>query len=216
VRLLLADVEAALGKLDPAIEQYQHLLAAKPRSAQYHLSLGRAYQLKGDPSNAATELRQASELAPKDPLPPALLAHAMIAAGQKKEAVLCLRHALELRPENPALMNDLAYLIADTGGSLDEALALGQKANRAAPAEPEIADALAWIYFKKNLNDSALQILRGLVGKYPDRPNFRYHFGMVLHRAGDESTARREFTAALSLNPPAEMRREIETALAER
>ena len=40
LRLLFADVEVALGKVDPAIEQYQRLLIMSPRSAQYHLSLG--------------------------------------------------------------------------------------------------------------------------------------------------------------------------------
>ena len=216
VRLLLADVEVALGQLDPAVEEYRRLLTMQPRSAQYHLSLGRAYQLKGDVSNAAKELREAGRLAPKDPLPPALLAHAMIAAGQRREAMDSLRLALELKPGNAALMNDLAYLIVDSGGNLDEALTLAEQAVRAAPGEPEITDTLAWIYFKKNLNDSALQILRGLVAKYPDRLNFRYHFGMALRHAGDELTAKRELTAALSMSPPVEMRREIEAALAER
>jgi Flp pilus assembly protein TadD len=125
-----------------------------------------------------------------------------------------LRHALELRPENAALMNDLAYLLVDSGGNLDEALALAQKAVRAAPEEPEMADTLAWIYFKKNLNESALQILRGLVGKYPDRPNFRYHFGMALLAAGNGASAKREFNAALSMSPSADLRRNIKTALA--
>jgi tetratricopeptide (TPR) repeat protein len=214
LRLLLADVEVAAGKLDPAIEQYQRLLVMQPRSAQYHLSLGRAYQLRGDVSKATVELREASRLAPKDPLPPALLAHAMIAAGQTREAMNSLRHALELRPENPALMNDLAYLIVDSGGDLDEALVLAQKAVRAAPGEPELADTLAWIYFKKNMNESALQVLRALVGKYPEKPNFRYHLGMALLEARDYVSAKREFNAALSMNPPADLRRNIETALA--
>ena len=216
IRSLLANIELALGRLDPAIEQYQRLLLMKPHSAQFHLSLGRAYQLKGDPKNATTELREAGRLAPNDPGPPALLAHAMIAQGQMAEAMNSLRHALELRPENPALMNDLAYLIATSGGSLDEALVLAQKAVRAAPANPEMTDTLAWIYFKKNMNDSALQILRGVVGKYPEKTNLRYHFGMALLRAGDQVAAKRELNAALSMNPPEEMRREIQAALNER
>lgn len=214
IRSLLADVEVALGKFDPAIEQYQRLLVIKPHSAQFHLSLGRAYQLKGDLSKAATELREASRLAPKDPVPPALLAHAMIAAGQTGQAMSSLRYALKLRPGNAALMNDVAYLLVESGGDLDEALALAQKAVRAAPEEPELADTLAWIYFKKNLNDSALQILRGLVGKYPNRPSFRYHLGMALLQAGDRVAARRQFEVALSMNPRVELRWDIETALA--
>ena len=214
IRLLLADVEVALGRLVPAIEQYQRLLVMNPRSAQYHLSLGRAYQLTGNLSKATAELREAGRLAPKDPGPPALLAHVMIAGGQTQEAMYSLRHALELRPGNAALMNDLAYLIVDSGGNLEEALALAQKAVRTSPEEPEMADTLAWIYFKKNQNESALQILRGLVSKYPEKPNFRYHFGMVLLKTGNDVSAKRELKAALSMNPPTDLRRNIETELA--
>jgi Flp pilus assembly protein TadD len=172
LRLLLADAEVAAGRLDPGIEQYQRLLVIQPRSAQYHLSLGRAYQLRGYLSNAITELREAGRLAPNDALPPALLAHALIATGQTQEATRSLRRALESRPENPALMNDLAYLIVESGGNLEEALVVAQKAVQAAGGEPEVADTLGWIYSRKNMNDSALLIFRGLVGKYPDRPNF--------------------------------------------
>ena len=170
--------------------------------------------MEGELGKAAKELREAGSLAPNDPLPPALLAHTMIAAGQTQDAMNSLRHAIALRPENAALMNDLAYLIVEAGGSLGEALTLAQKAAKAAPGEPEIADTLAWVYFKKNLNDSALQILRGLVVKYPEKPGFHYHFGMALLHAGDQAAARREFNAALSLKPSAGLRQSIETALA--
>ena len=110
-------------------------------------------------------------------------------------------------------MNDLAYLMVESGVDLDEALSLAQKAIQAAPEEPEMADTLAWIYFRKNLNDSSLQILRGLVLKYPSRPSFRYHLAMALVRAGDGAAAKREFKKALSLNPPLELQSEIEAAL---
>jgi tetratricopeptide (TPR) repeat protein len=214
LRLLLADAEVAAGRFDPAIEEYQRLLVMQPHSAQYHLSLGRAYQLKGDVRKAIPELREAGRLAPEDPLPPSILAHTMIASGQTSQATNSLRYALKLRPQNAALMNDLAYLIVESGGDLDEALALAQKALQADPKEPEMADTLAWIYFQKNQNDSSLQILRGLVAKYPDRANFRYHLAMALARAGDKASAKREFQTALAMNPPAELRSQIEGALA--
>lgn len=213
IRSVLAEVEVALGKFDPAIEEYRRLLVIEPRSAQFHLSLGRAYQLKGDLAKATAELREAGRLAPKDPGPPALLAHAMINAGKTQEALGEFRLALELRPGNAALMNDLAYLIAESGGDLDEALALAQKAVRASPDEPEMADTLASIYLKKNLNGSGLQILKGLVAKYPNQPSFRYHLGLALLQAGDREAAKREFKASLSQNPPIELRSEIEAAL---
>ena len=216
LRLLMADAQVAAGRIEPAIEQYRGLLAMQPRSAQYHLSLGRALQLRRDLAGAIAEYRAAAALAPKDPLPPALLAHALIAQGDSKEAMTDLRLALSLRPGNAALMNDLAYLMANSGGNLDEAAALSQKAVQAAPGEPEMADTLAWIYFQQNRNDQALSILQDLVGKHPEKTSFRYHLGMAFLHSGDEASARREFNVALSMNPPADVRREIETALGPR
>ena len=213
LRLLSADVEEASGRLDAAIQQYRLVLNTNPRSAQVHLSLGRVYELKGMLPKAIEELRETERLAPKDPVPPAVLAHMMISAGRNADALSALDRALALKPNNAYLMNDLAYLTAETGGDMDAALALAQKAVRTIPAEPEMSDTLAWIYFKKNQNDSALKIYRGLVAKYPEKANFRYHFGMALLRASDNPSAQREFQAALALNPSGETRQRIEAAL---
>ncbi len=213
LRLLFADIEVAAGRLEVAIQQYRIVLLRNPRAAQTHLSLGRAYELKGMLPQAIDELRQTERLAPKDPLPPAVLAHMMISAGMQREALSALGHALVLGPKNAYLMNDMAYLTAETGGDLNTALALAQNAVRTAPTEPEMSDTLAWIYFKKNQIDSALRIYRGLVAKYPEKANFRYHFGMALLRASDDASAKREFQAALTLNPTTETRQQIEAAL---
>jgi Flp pilus assembly protein TadD len=64
-------------------------------------------------------------------------------------------------------------------------------------------------------HDGAVSIIQELVTKHPDQPNFRYHLGMALLQAGDFAGATREFNAGLSLHPPTELRRNIETALAE-
>ena len=80
--------------------------------------------------------------------------------------------------------------------------------------QPNFSDTLGWIYFKKDLNDSAVQVFRTLTSKNPDNATFHYHFGMALLKKGDKKTAEAELKAALSKKPAGEMRREIETALA--
>ena len=112
------------------------------------------------------------------------------------------------------LMNNVAYLMVDSGGNLDEALALVQKALQKAPGQPNLIDTLGWIYLKKNWSDSALQVFRGLAQKYPDNPTFRYHFGMALLQKGDKTTAKAEFRSGLLKKPSGEVRHSIETALA--
>jgi tetratricopeptide (TPR) repeat protein len=213
VRPLLADTALGLGRYDIALDQYERLLQGNPDSAPLHLRLAAAYRLKGDLSSAIDHLRKASALAPKDATSFALLGGALTLAGRKSEAMESLRHSLQLKPDNAAVMNDLAFLIVESGGRLDEALALAEKAVRMAPQQPNLTDTLGWIYFKRNSIDIALQIFRGLARKYPGNPEFRYHFGLALLQKGDRATAKAELKAALSSKPSAQLRQNIEAAL---
>lgn len=210
---LRADIEVRSGKYDQAIEHYKQVLTGDSSSPQLYAALGNAYRLKGDEPNAITNLEKAASLAPRDPSPVTLIAQAQTDAGQKAAAVQSFRRALERSPDSVALMNNLAYLMADSGGNLDEALALIQKALQKAPGQPNLIDTLGWVYLKKNWNGSALDVLGGLAQKYPDNPTFRYHFGMALLQKGDKATARTEFRAGLSKKPSSEVRQSIETAL---
>jgi Flp pilus assembly protein TadD len=135
-------------------------------------------------------------------------------AGNKAAAIQSFRKALELSPDSVMLMNNLAYLVGDSGGNLDEALTLVQKALQKAPGQANLIDTLGWIYLKKSWDDSALQIFRDLTEKYPSNPTFRYHFGMALLVKGDKATAKAEFRSGLARKPSGEVRQNIETALA--
>ena len=73
---------------------------------------------------------------------------------------------------------------------------------------------MGYVYLKKNLNDSAIQVFRGLAKKYPNDSSFHYHLGLALIQTGDKSRARSELAAALSNHPAADLRRKIETAIA--
>jgi predicted Zn-dependent protease len=110
-------------------------------------------------------------------------------------------------------MNNLAFLLADIGTDLDRALALAEAAQRSAPNNPGIADTVGWLYVKKGLNDSAIQIFTGLVKKYPDDPAIRYHYAVALLQKGQTAEAKAEFVISLSKNPPKEMTDKIRQIL---
>lgn len=214
VRYLLGLVAVSAGKPDLAIEQYQQLLHAAPNSAQVYMALGSTYRLKKDIPTALSNFQKASELAPKDPGPLVAMADTLQAAGRKPDALAAYRKALQLKPENPVILNNTAYLIAETGGNVDEALKLVQKAVQLDSKQPRFTDTLGWVYLKKNLPDSALQAFRGLTRQYPDDPVFHYHFGMALLQKGDRATARSEFKSALTKKPSDEVKQDVEAALA--
>jgi Flp pilus assembly protein TadD len=89
-----------------------------------------------------------------------------------------------------------------------------QKATQLDARQPVYTDTLGWVYLKKNLNESAIQVFRILTQKYPDDPTFHYHFGLALLQQGDKATARAELKTALARKPSEEVRRNIETVLA--
>ncbi len=197
---LLADAALRGNKLPMAITAYTQIANANPGAPFGHLRLGDAYMREGDLPHAIDELQKAKSLAPHDPMANAMLALALHNAGRGEEAAKAYRDALALESGNPLVANNLAYLMAENGGNLDEALRLAQTAAREQPANQAIADTVGWIYLKKNLPDSAIQVLSNAAAKDP-RPLYRYHLAMALYQKGDREGARRECQAALSGRP---------------
>lgn len=198
---MLADAALRGGKLDVAVQQYARLATETPNSAFDHLKLGDAYQQKGDTGQALSELQTAQKLNPKDVQTNVMLAQSLSQAGKTAEAERAYREALALQPENAFAKNNLAWLLAEKGGNLDDALRLAQEASRQQPDSAPLADTLAYIYIKKNLPDSAVQILSNLTRKDARHAVYHYHLAMALRERGDKPGALREGQAALANGP---------------
>jgi tetratricopeptide (TPR) repeat protein len=185
------------------------------RSAQLQMRLGTAYRLSGDINKAVASFQEARVFAPRDPPVEGALADALRLAGRNVEAVASYRRLLLLDPENANAMNNLAYMILDTGGSTDEAQKLEERALRKAPTNQNYADTLGLVYLRRNLMDSAYQVFNGLVQRFPDDPVFRYHYALTLTQKGQKEQAKNELAVALSKNPSNDLRRSIQTTLAD-
>ncbi len=125
------------------------------------------------------------------------------------EAEKNYRRALQVTPNAPIAANNLAWLIASSGGNLDEALTLSQKvvsayANRSGYAGYH--DTLGWIYFKKELYLPAVEQFKKAVtldetdaAKNGGQTSgaYRLRLGMALASAGDKTSARREVEISL-------------------
>jgi len=211
---LLADTALRASKYDLALQQYQRLETLLPQSAQVRMRLGAVYQFKGDLPKAIASFQQAAELAPRDPATLAAVADALRMSGKNAEAVRGYRRLLALDPDNANAMNNLAYTLLDTGGAIDEAQKLAERALQKSPRSPNFADTLGMIYLKKNLDDSALQVFSGLTQRFPDNPVFRYHYALTLTQKGQKAKAKTELEAALRKSPPDELRKNIQSSLA--
>jgi tetratricopeptide (TPR) repeat protein len=198
---MLATLALRTNRYDVAISEYKTLLTDDPGSVLLLLKLSEAYRAKGDWGNSVSVLERAQKAAPEELLPTAMLASTLEGAGRLDLALAQYRRALKLQPENANVLNNVAYLIVETQGDVNEALQLSQRAIQKAPNDPQFADTLGWIYLKKDMPDPALQIFNKLLDKDPHEPTFRYHLGATLIQQGARIKGRAALEAALADGP---------------
>lgn len=166
--------------------------------AGIHVRLAETLQMKHDAAGAAAEWQKVSDLIPKNPGVVTNLAMQLEASGKKTEALKAYREALLLAPSSPVIMNNLAFLIADTGGDLYEALRLARRANMLAPGTPSIMDTEAWVALKQGFTDDALGSFLRLVEREPENIEFRKHLSAAITQRNIRSSASDELMKVLN------------------
>ena len=174
-----------------------------PGPGGVYLRLAEALLRGGDAARAIEALEVARRLLPSDV--GLLLDLALLYDNAKNQprAVAAYRDFLKVAPDHVTGLNNLAFLLADTGGDLDEALRHALRARELQPQADEVADTLGWVYFKRKAYPEALGIFARLVQKSPENMTHRNRLREVLDQTGDTSAAVAELKAALAA-PPAE------------
>lgn len=126
--------------------------------------------------------------------------------GNTTVAEAAYRRALELAPETPIAGNNLAWIIAEHNGNLDEALQLATMAATKGQGVAGFYDTLGWVYLKKGLHSPAVEQFRKAVALDDaaakssggqSNAGYRVRLGMALAKAGDKTAARREVESSL-------------------
>jgi Flp pilus assembly protein TadD len=201
LRSALGNIGFRSGNFAMAAEQYQAIIQARPDAADTYVRLGETYAAKGDLQSAIRAYDKAKQLRPNEPAAYLQLALLYERTGDRAQARPIYERILKMQPDHGIALNNLAYLLAESGGDLDQALSLAQRAHQKMPDNPDVSDTLGWIYLKKNLSDNAVSIFRDLVAKQPQVPTYRYHLGMALYQRGDKPQARKELQGALEHKP---------------
>ena len=201
LHLAIGNLAYRAQKYDLAVAQYETVLKSNAQAGDVWLRLGDAYRLKGDLQSAIRCFRKTTELRPNDVGGWMQLALVLDASGQKEQARPVYDQILKLQPDNAVALNNVAYMMAETGGDLDQALAYAQRARQKAPDNQSIADTLGWIYIKKNLSDDAIRIFNGLVAQSPNVSTYRYHLAMALFQKGNKAEAKKELQTAMQKSP---------------
>ncbi len=200
-QLALANLYVRDQRYAAAVKLLQGLLKTEPKSADLLLRLAETERRKGDVNTAIETFRQASQAAPADTRPLLQLGLLMDGTGRRDQAKPIYEQILKIQPDHPIALNNLAYIKAEEGQDLDEALTMAQRARQGMPNSPDVMDTLGWIYLKKNLSDDAVRTFKELVVASPNSASYHYHYGMALLQKGDKPSAKRELETAMRFNP---------------
>jgi tetratricopeptide (TPR) repeat protein len=213
----LGNAQAAAGQFPQAIATYQSLLSKfkDPRTQSGLLvQIGQAYRYEGDLQHSIEAFEKSRQGVPDNPVTIRDLGMLYGELGRTDVAKQYYEHTLKLDAADPLALNNLAYLLAENNGDLNEALSYAQRAKQRLPTFTEITDTLGWIYMKKNLPDSAIDNFKTLVVQAPQNPVYHYHYAMALNQKGDRDNARKECQAALADKPTKAQEDQIRALLA--
>ncbi len=208
----LGNAEASASQYDKAIATYQGLMAkiSDPRAqSDLWTRAAESYLRKGDIPQSINSLEKARQGQPNNP---ALMTNlAMLYETQNKPDVARKYYELSIKtdPNNAFALNNLAYLISESNGDLNQALTYAERAKQRLPGHPEVNDTLGWIYLKKNLTDNAVETFKTLVVQSPQNATYHYHYAMALLQKGDRETAKKECQSALADKPNKEQADQI-------
>lgn len=129
-----------------------------------------------------------------------LLGRLAEANHQFKEAITQYRNALALDPTNVLVLNNLAYVLLEDDGTVQEALRLAQQAHDHAPRSAMLNDTLGWVYYRLGDMGPAQEYLRYAHRAEPNAIH-SYHLAKVEEKLGNTVKAQVLMQQAYKLDP---------------
>jgi tetratricopeptide (TPR) repeat protein len=201
----LGNTAVRVGKYDVALAEFQKTLDGMDKNSKaagdVYMRMGETCRRKGDFNGAIQYLQKSRQLSPENTIAVATLALVLDSSGRKPEAKAAYEQCLKIEPRHGVCLNNLAFLLAENGGDLDQALTYAQRAKQLLPNLYEVADTLGWIYLKKQLTDNAVDAFKEIVAKQPTHSTYRYHLGMAYAQKGDRPKAIEELRKAQDSHP---------------
>ena len=179
---------------------FEAALALDPDHAESVAGLGQIAFAAGDLAGALSRNERAVALEPDEAKYRYELARTLLAGGSVAAAEEQLRTVLRTHPEHAAAANDLAWLLALRGESLERALLLAERAVRATPS-PETRDTLGLVHLRAGRVDPAREAFEAALAERPEYATARYHLALAYLEQGDEAEARRALELALAGEP---------------
>lgn len=200
---LLALIYSAQKKYELAASEYEAVLKKasddEPQNTEVHAYLAQLYYALHKYPLAIEQLHDIIKADPKNASAYYLLGTVHLELDHRQEAKEALRQVLALDSKHDGALNSLAYMYAEEGVNLDEALRMVQKAIDLAPANGAYFDTLGWVLFKQGLKAEALMALQK-AATYLEDPTIYDHIGDVYQALDEPTQARQSWMKSLQLD----------------
>jgi Flp pilus assembly protein TadD len=210
---LLGSIYTDQGNTERAEEAFRKQASLNATGAAGAMNLARHHMSQRSFDAAIAELQKVISENPRS-----ADAHTMLGTIYEdlKDYTRAMEHyrtALQNDPNQAIAANNLAFMLAETGGDLREAERLALHARTLFPDSNAVADTLARVYYKRGAFRSAIELLRDIVRDEPTNALYFYHLGMAYYQNGDRNLARETLTQALNLDPNMPQASEIRSVL---
>ena len=201
---LLALVYSSQRKYELAASEYETILkiADKDNSnnVDVHAYLGQLYFALRKYLQAEIQLAKVLEFQPKNVSALYLEGNIYSELNQTEKAKEDFRKVLSIEPEHDGSLNSLAYIYAEEGTNLDDALKMAKRAVELDPSNGAYYDTLGWVLFKQGFNAEGLMALEK-AKKYVTDPLLYEHMGDVYKASNEPTLARKFWLKSLALDP---------------
>ena len=203
VRKLKKDVNGALAAFASAL--------ARAEEADIVVRISRVQKQLGQSQTSYDTLQHWLQKHPDHHSARLALAMTYMTDGQNDEAMREFRIILETRPDDAVVLNNLAYLLHETGKP--GAIEMAERAHRLAPDNPAIHDTYGWLLVQAGRVESGLIALEQAAEKAPGNYDIRYHRAAALARVGQTARAKQELEAILQAGNAFQERGQAEALL---
>lgn len=122
-------------------------------------------------------------------------------AGKFEDAIGRLQKAIDLDANNAEALNYLAYMWAEKGINLEQALEYVLRALKIDPESGAFLDTLAWVYRQQGDDNRAFGVIRLAIVFMPDDPTVLDHLGDINFALGNVEAAADAWRKSLAVDP---------------